>query len=508
MGQKHLFIAVAIACASIFTGCDKLQDIDITEENPAVTIALKGSPFRNSFEVTFTPNDKTIVWDYACAKDGKRENFMDGTMPGIVRVRNAQKIDIEFTGIDAQSTYTVYARAFDEDGNMGPVAMLLVRTMADWADSKDLKGEQVYVTNNSAGFKMTGTLNFYKFEYAVGTAADKEAFENGTLAGIRECPEMEYYVANFFGLDANADLVFYYRAYDRANRPTKVNEIPFRTAAEGAGPQVAFNVKNIDVYKGEFTFQANSHCNNYIYSVSPVGGAFDIALDAPFAAQGDAEKVLNNFIMSGTAFAANGQAEENFINYTPPMDDPIGVLANYYPPALLAGVEFYAYVGMYDAQGTYVGTQRFSYSTPEYDDSLQPATVTATAVDLNANGATLKFTAGAGTLGFFFDTVDADTFDNAVDTGIWQWYNYDGTPGQQQPYTENFLRDMFFSRPDSSQGFFWRYCNGTSPADFVDSSMVPGTKFYIAVCPMNANGASDPDWGRLWISEKYTTPAQ
>ncbi len=503
MKLRLLLLSIAIASVGVFAGCNELPDINITDGDPTVAVEQDGDATRNSFAVKFTPNEDIFSWEYVCTLDGEREDFVNGSMEGIVNVDNSEEATIRFTGKDPQKTYTVYARGFDEEGNAGPVAQLLVRTMPNWAESTDLEATKVYTTNNSIGFLLTGTLHFYKFQYALGSAADREAFENGTMQGIKECPEMTEYTANFFDLQPDTDYVFYYRAYDRANTPTEAYSIEVKTNANGAGPEVAFAVKSIDVYKGEFTFQANSHCPMYVYAVSPVGGTFDLALDTPFAAHGNVGEVLDNFMLSGLAFRVNGQDEQNFVNYTPPMDDPSGVLATYYPPALLAGVEFYAYVGMYDINGNYVGSQRYRYSTPEYDESLTPAIVTATATNLTQIGATLKFTAGAGTLGFLFDTIDADTYDEAVATGKWKWND-----GTEEVYTENFLRDMFFSRPDVGQGYYWRYCKDSAPADFVDQSMAPGTRFYIAVCPMNANGVSDPNWGQLWVSAAYTTPSE
>lgn len=504
MKNKFLFISFAIACMSLLDGCKDPKDIYLTETEPTVALLQKDAAKRNSFTITFTPGN-AVAYEYVCTQEDNREGFVGGSIEGIVKVDNADPADIEFTGKAPQTTYTIYARAFDAQGRRGPVASIMVQTMPDFADSDDLKAETAYTTNSSAGFRITGPLNFYKFEYALGTATDKQAFEDGTLEGIRERAESADYVANYFDLTPETDYVFYYRAYNRANVPTDVFEIAVTTKADGEGPEVAFEVVDIDVYVGNFAFTANSHCARYVISLSSVGGTFDVGLDDEFVSSGDTERVFQALLSTGSAYQATGTARQLLPIYTPPMDDPMGVLANYYPPVLEAGIDFYAYVGMYDSDGKYAGAVRYEYSTPEYDETLAPAEVTAVATNITSSGATLEFTLSSNTLGFFFDTIDADAYDQAVATGKWTSYNPDGTTTLVD-FHENFLRDMFFSRPDSGQGYFWRYYK--NPTSFIDNTMEPGQRFYIAICPMNANGASDPDWGELWISPSYTSATE
>lgn len=500
--MKHNLFYLLVCCVALLsTGCDKSDEIRLTDNDPSVALSLKGAAKRTNFTITFEPKE-AVSWEYALTRYGERSTFEDGTMPGIVKVDDIAAIDVVFNqDVVPQATYTVYARAYDEKGNPGAVASIMVETLSSYAGSDDLSGELSWATPTSAAFKMTGDLEFYKLEYAIGTADDRSAFDEGTLDGILERAESEVFTGTFFELEPATDYVIFYRAYNRANVPTDVLEIPVTTPSMGASAWVDFEVRDVDVWKGDLTLTGNAQCASYSFFVTPlVGDTFQKGLDDPFSFQGDPARVFMDFEMRSVAIRVWDSVPFDF-SYLTPQSAGQGGLVTYLPPALETDAELYVYIGMFDTDEKFLGAFRHKYATPEYDDSLTPATVTATATNITDKGATIQFTASENTFGIFFDTIDADYYDQLI---------------QSDDYTENYLRDLFFMDPNSGVGYYWQYYKDGFP-DHVDTSMKPDpdpdgdpstddakttVRFRIAICPMNANGASDPDWGKLWISEE------
>lgn len=462
-------------------GCSSPKEIDVTRTDPSVVLTLKNTGI-DIFTIGIEP-DNAASFEYAVSADGDRKAFVNGTMPGIVKVESGDQKDVEFTGLASEATYTVYARAFDGEGNSGPVAQLRVTTVRGPIVTDKIATDMQYVTDSSAGITITSSTDFYRLDYAIGKPEDKAAFEAGSLDGIEKRFEYtDHYTANIFDLEPDTDYVFFVRGYDRTDFPTITFERPFKTYATDGCPAVAIATE-IDILEGNFSYTPNALCGKMIVALHGKG-AYDGLVESPASHRGNIMQFLPAMVETGLATLVEGSYSAT-VNM-PPLDAE-DMLATYYTmygdPVLQTDYEFETYVLLYDGDGNPFGVQKKIVSTGEYDPDLPAAVVTATIKNISAYGATYEFSIDDSTFGFFFDTVDADWYDNEIKTS--------------EDFYENYLRDTFFER-----GYWWRHHD--NPAPYTDRSAAPGMRCYLAICPLNANGVSDPDWGKLYLKE-FTT---
>jgi hypothetical protein len=226
---------------------------------------------------------------------------------------------------------------------------------------------------------------------------------------------------------------------------------------------VALTAVGGDVYLGEYTFTPNAHCGKIRMVVEYLGNFNDAIL---YWSGGNIVSVIED----NNPVVAVGRP----LVYKFKTGDP------------RADIELEAFAMLYDNDGRYAGLQRFEFVNQEYNDALPtPGTVAVSITNITSTGATYTFTPeGDNVMGFMFDTIDADWYDNLVATD----------PGLDP----NYIRDRF-----QQQGYNFFHKSENTP--WTEEAATPGKRYYVGVCPMNANGFSDPDWGALTLSDPYTT---
>lgn len=160
--------------------------------------------FNSSTETTLTVNinvqEGATGYTYAIGQASDAESFADGTMSGIMTQQDPSIAEVTFEGLTADTQYTVFAQAFNAAGEKGGVARLAAKTAAP-EQAPDLNITAVMedsdITEDSFMIRLTYTEDVQTIEYAVATAADQEAFENGTLEGIKTtAPEKTLIISN------------------------------------------------------------------------------------------------------------------------------------------------------------------------------------------------------------------------------------------------------------------------------------------------------------------------
>ena len=171
---------------------------------PTVSIEFVGTPGVSDVTVKFVPTEETAKFNYAIGSEQDRENFENGDIVGMQTETSNQEITHTWKDLEAGEYYVVYAMAYDEDGAAGPVSAHGFKTA-----SSDFVVETYYIGDNSAAFRITNTNDYYTYKYALGTAADKEAFLNDELASIKTQSEVFDWAENYFDLEPATEYVFY-----------------------------------------------------------------------------------------------------------------------------------------------------------------------------------------------------------------------------------------------------------------------------------------------------------
>lgn len=470
MKKKLFLIGMALVALA---GCSRTPEVEPevvveVENSPGLLLTKVGSTLKNRFEVKITPNSTTAMYEYAlCLFEDRQalESFEKGTLEKTVRVNNGDEAQIAFEGLVPETNYTVYARGYDAEGNNSAVAMLSARTNSE---DNFITGVQ-YVTNTSAGFTVITSPDCYKFDYALGKAGDRAKFENGSLDGLQTKEESFEYTFNYFDLEPDTEYLFFTRGYDRAGNSYDIYETEIRTYADGASPDIVFT-KETDAFWGEYVFTPNKMCGKIIAFVSPAG-KYEEAIYSDLMRRGDIVGTLEDWSQLENPMALSAT------------DSPLGLF--YQTPGLLTDVELESYVLIYGNDRKPFGVKKFSFKNCEYDSDLPQPEVSVAIKDITTVGATYEFTIDENTLGFLFDTIDAD------------WYDEFKTTAEFYP---EYLRELFIGR-----GYYWRYKTDLRP--FMETAGAKGKRYYVAVCPMNGNGISDSAWGELYLKE-FTTATE
>lgn len=190
-------VSIAAVCLAA-TSCKK-------NPTPAEPANLETAiSFNSSTETTLTVNinvqDGATGYTYAIGQASDAESFADGTLSGIMTQQDPSIAEVTFEGLTVDTQYTIFAQAFNDAGEKGGVARLVAKTAAQ-AHVPDLNItatlDEGDITEDSFMIRLTYTEDVQTIEYALGNAADQEAFENGTLEGIKTTtPEKTLIISN------------------------------------------------------------------------------------------------------------------------------------------------------------------------------------------------------------------------------------------------------------------------------------------------------------------------
>lgn len=451
MKKLLTIVAVALMISPILSGCQKTEVVASPYGEAAVKMEFAGDTGSTGFSVLFTPSENTSCFEYAVGYPEDYARFANGEMEK-VSIEGNEPVEVSFDELNPLEEYSVFAQAYDSDGKAGSVSVLGFSTLDD-----KLNIEPDYITDDAAGILVNFSDATYELEYYFGKAEEKDAFMAGET-------ESKYFtdqtgnnygyaiVDNHFNLDSDTEYAFFLKAYDRSGKMTYMDYY-FKTLKSGECPKVSLNTEKLDVYKGTYTFTANDLCSKMAIYLCPKGET-----DGMFYADGLGQVKKTVDVWGSIGYKTNVSMDKTYT-------------FDYYTSGMKCGVDLEMYVVTYDDEYYPVGLQHFEVRTPDYDENAPSCTVGIEISDVTTVGATYTYRPDENVLAFFYETVDADWYDNFRKTGEWHEF-----------YLHEYLVES---------GYF-AYCGGnTEPVTFTEYTGVSGYRYYAAACPVNANGIGD-----------------
>lgn len=433
---------------------------------PSVVLNKIITASSDELKVIITPSETTIKYEYAIGGENDLDAFLNGSLAGIKEVEGNSENTVIFSNLEASELYVIYARAYSESDVAGPLAMLKSKTRNPLTN---FSVEQQYLTDQAVAYTITPTNEYYKFDFAIGKAVDKEAFEAGVIDGFTTKEDFSKYTANFFDLDSDTEYIFFIRGYDRlSGLVSETHMYELRTKEKGTVAAVDFRIDYLDLYSGDYTLTPNEHCHQFAVFFAIQDEAKDI-MESELNWQGDIVNMMQQWVKvnnSAISFSAGGPL--NVSHHTPlfltgQISDPFE-----YPME--------AYVLLIDTITNFVGVQRHSFASASYNNNVKEAKVSLTVSNITENGAFYEFTPNEHTIGFFYETFAADIYDEIL---------------RSPDYYDGYFRDYLFAEG------YWYYCHKTPTVNTMETQGDPGKRYYVIYIPVNYNGASFGGWGEV-----------
>lgn len=414
--------------------------------------------------VVITPHgDGVVMYEFAYGPDMTMEDFLS---PDVKRtaVYGKEPYEIDLAGLAYGSYYGFYAVAYDGNGIAGAVSSLVLPLFED-----DFTLEKTWVTESTAGFVIYCSGNYSSIRYYVGTPEERDAFLSGAIEGTVVVEPIEYAGVNCFGLVSNTEYVLYAQGEDRSGAVFN-RELPFVTSENGSScGSAVYEVLESDAYRT-------------LFRVTPGGSTEKVAA---FAMR-ESDAYTNDLVMYGQA---NGRGNlvsvfEGWLSIGFNFEVADGVLEfDTVNPLMQCEVNTELYMVTMDASGNILGIYKHDLVTAPVDDMAGKAVVEIKVTDVTSVGATYTYVPNMETMGFFYDTIDADWFDEFRKTS---------------EYDEYYLHNRLFS-----QGSWFAYGNGETV--FTEMGGEPGKRYYAAACPLNVNGPLNGGWGEMTLVEYRTS---
>lgn len=436
----------------LITACDEKEKILF--ENPSLpTVSIKIVEYTStSVTVKLLQSDKSTGLSYAIGDDSDRDAFEDGSLTSVQTIDKGGEQEIKFEDLEYNSTYTIFARAYDQNKTLGPVAQKTIITSdAAPEDKYPIIIETVYATNTSLAVSVDAE-GYYKFVYALGNAKDYEAFEAGTFPGIFEREDLYKFTLNFFDLEAHTDHTLFLRAYRRNNEVTNIITTDLSTIAKGIAPEVDLSVLSQDLYMGKYELTPNQHCSKFGFIANK---------------KGERDNYINNPMMYNGNMLQALKAYADNIYYNPLVMSEEKTSFEYVTPDLLFEDEHELYILLYDENDNAVAVQKEIIKTPAYTSDAPEAHITTIEItEATTQYVSVKITPDENTMMTMYALLDANSF-----------------------------QDLMDQSDDEIASFLWEGRNsGTSRADYGSDPFEftiynqPGTESYVVACPMNING--------------------
>ncbi|MDU1891518.1 MAG: hypothetical protein E6767_12590 [Dysgonomonas sp.] len=475
MKSKNLLYSymsvLVIAFGMFFTSCDGDDKEPLL--SPSVTLEKIITTSSDKFTVVFQPNEVTTRYVYAIGDEANRDAFIAGTYSGIKEVEGRAENTVIFQGLEENSVYTVFARAYDADGTAGPIASVKVKTRKPL---NDFETERQYLTSNAVAFTIKSSTEYYKYVFGLGKDGDIIDFEEGTLEGMLTKEEISQYTASYFNLEANTEYVFFVKAYDRlSDEPTETKEIKIKTAGRNEAPEVSFNIDYIDIYNGDYSFTPNDKCGKISVFVAREGEHEDL-INNEIYWKGDILTMANRWTEANNGLVTIGYGGTLKMSHLTPKL-LLGELDPFNHP-------MEAYVLIYDKDNKPFAIQRFKFKTPAYNDNAGVADVELTISNITSEGAFYEFYPNEHALGLVYQTFDAEWVEELKTSSEY----YDG-------YIEDFLH----------LDGYWAYCYGAITPTFPERTAEADKEYYVYYMVMNSNGPSG-GWSKLKRSIFKTLP--
>lgn len=456
--KNRVFLLLSLF-SLVFAGCTS-ESVDPGDVS-RVNIEMLGKPGTDSVRLKFVPDEGSAFFEYAIGDDIDYEAFDNGTMEGIVTVEGDAPVEVMFPDLVPATVYTVYARAYSASGQSEGVNVFKFTTEDD-----RFKVEIQYLLDKSAGIILSFPQEYVMCRYMLGKAEDRQSFVDGTAEDIKTVSEIDnIYVLNYFTLEPSTEYVFYAIGTDRLGYETDLFEIPFETFASDECPNAEISA-DIDVFSGKYVITPNDKCGKVIGHVEFTGNS-----DGKLSG-------WNNDVMNMIYTWADFEMNDTYSE----MGKPLEMVFN--TPDMLNDYALDVFVIVCDDQMYPKGVIYKQYKTPAFDSSLPlPVPVEVSVSDITEKGATYHFNADESILGYMYETVEADWYDDIVknDAG---WY-------------EDYLADIFFKN-----GKYFHY--GTGEHSFIETNGYSNFRYYAAAVSMNGNGPRKGGWGKVTLVD-YTT---
>lgn len=468
MNMKISFLKTGILLqlfALILLSCTKEEILPPVNTGAEVKIE-KVSSDNFSLTVRIVPDEKATSFEYGIGTPSDYESFLNGTIAGYKKVEGCEPVEVVFNNLDDKATYTVYARAYLDDVP-GAVASRDMMTL-----DEDFKVTSQFVHVSSAAFKIECNTNYAFFKYYLGRAEDREKVIRGEVELKEGVTGMDGYTCvNYFDLDGtDKEYVFYVYGYDRMNMPTELYEVPITLCEPGSVPDAEFSIESLDLFRGR-------------YKVTPSGGCPKVTCILYPTGEND-PTIINNFDNDLFYWMTNWEKIPQLVNSFYALNKELEFKLD--DVDFLAGIEMEAYILIYDEDYNPLAVKKHFFNKPTDDQDVEDAEVTVEIKDITDKGATYVYTADENTLGFMYDTVDADWFDDFRESS---------------EYYSTYIHEKMFEA-----GRYWAYSgelDENMQREFVEDKGTSQTRYYAAACPMNMNGPG-AGWCELVLKE-YTT---
>lgn len=438
-----LFQLFMFAVCCTFAGCTRNGEPDFEYGKARVSIELQQSGTDSGFAVNFIPSENAVSFYYAIGFPTDVDRFENGELDTVYVEGNAPHTAV-FEGLEQNTDYALFAKAYDEDGIAGSTAMCIVST-----SDGNFNLVAQYVGNDNAGIILNYSSSAYtSLEYYLGDKDDYDAFINGELeTSSFETSIGGSTVINYISdLEPSHDYVFYCKGYGLKGEMT-VRTLEFTTFADGENADVTFEYTN-DVYRGLYTLTSNDNC-----------AYMDVLFSKPGQYLSENSDIVGTMsTWSSIGFEAVRVADRIYEKEEVTTE-------------LRCGVGREIWVVCYGEDDQPQSVRHFEYSTPEYDENAPAATVEIIVSDITETGATYTYRPDENTCVFLYETIDGEWYDNQIlnnpDFDLWAYMemNY------------SWANIMVYAKDLDNGEFTWTESSGES-----------GHKYYAAAFPMNQNG--------------------
>lgn len=468
--KKTLFFFSILILVLLLQACSD-ENETIVFENPSlptVTIEQVGESGETEVTLKFLLSEQSAGFYYAVGGTDDREAFKEGTLSSIQQVKENGTKEIVIDGLQPDSVYTVFARAYDAENQKGPLAEMGFITLDKDLQAHPVRAKVQYITCTSVAFTVHPENYYYKFEYALGKAGDKEAFEKGTLGEIVTQEQMDKFTVSYFDISPATDYVWFLRAYNRADKRSQTFEAPFTAAAAGSVPEISMHIDNINIYEGSYTFIPNAYCKRFGVMVCKKGD-YD-------------SKFYNKYTCNGDILLKM----DEFVNL--PFGSPLTMAEGsntakiqYFTPQFKLDAELEAWAILYDQGDKAFGVQRMEMKTPAYDNSLGEAAVV-----------TFQFDSVAAYYSPFRLTVNEHTL--LTYYAVWEVAEFEKAKEMLKD-DKYYLHKKTFEKSYDAVLKQYNFFYGDMK-EFQGAISMNSGEYYLVFVPVNGNGP-EKGWGEL-----------
>lgn len=489
-------VLMIAAAGMLLSSCtEPKKTIEVLPGEPTVAIEFVGSPGVSSVSVKFVPTENASKYDFAFGQDQDRVSFENHEMVGMMQEMSNHERVQDWDDLEPDTYYVIYARAYNEAGEAGPVSALGFTTA-----SSDFTVSTYYVSDYSAGFLVKTSNDYYQYSYAIGSPADRENFLNGQLDEIDTKNEVFEWVANYLSLTPDTDYVFYCQGIDRSGRDTQLFEIPFRTAAENSDqiPNFTWKMGRQDFYVQEYIVTPNELCKQLVlFQESPKD--FDGIMFGENNYKGRILDMLNAYKdiathKNVTTFTATNEVlVAKPENASMELDSPVEI-----------------YIAAYDDMYNPYMVKKYTSKTPSFNDNAavpvaDDIKLTVTDVDAGKESLTCTMVVNEKVRAYIFDLVEVAYFNEQFDGDYAKLRKY---------FIDNYNTVDETTQQKKIQG--WVYgaeANQPVSAPYNFSALTKRGDYFLAAVGINENGpvAISNDGKTGWaseisVSETFTIP--